>query len=71
MGDAPRRPEFVPFPEELSCRLLTEVSGATPGIPRPVNVSNPEEKTMQLEIDALKEAAAWPGADRRTLSRTA
>ena len=22
---------------------------------------------MQLEIDALKEAAAWPGADRRTL----
>ena len=21
---------------------------------------------MQLEIDALKEAAAWPGADRRT-----
>ena len=25
-----------------------------------------EEKRIQLEIDALKEAAAWPGADRRT-----
>jgi len=30
---------------------------ATPGIPRPVNVPNPEEKTMQLQIDALNEAA--------------
>ena len=28
---------------------------------------NAEEKTVQLEIDALKEAAAWPGADRRTI----
>jgi glyoxylase-like metal-dependent hydrolase (beta-lactamase superfamily II) len=25
-----------------------------------------EEKTVQLKIDALKEAAAWPDADRRT-----
>jgi glyoxylase-like metal-dependent hydrolase (beta-lactamase superfamily II) len=29
-------------------------------------VLNVEEKTMQLKIDALKQAAAWPGADRRT-----
>jgi hypothetical protein len=27
---------------------------------------NAEEKAMQLKIDALKEAAAWPGADQRT-----
>jgi hypothetical protein len=25
-----------------------------------------EEKPMQLKIDALKQAAAWPGADPRT-----
>jgi len=27
---------------------------------------NAEEKAMQLKIDALKAAAAWPGADQRT-----
>jgi hypothetical protein len=27
---------------------------------------NAEEKAMQLKIDALKEAAAWPGADSAT-----
>ncbi len=31
-----------------------------------MKIPNAEEKTRQLEIDALKEAAAWPGADRRT-----
>src|SRR6266704_1292623 len=36
--------------------------GAKPGIPRPVKGPNAEENTMQLETDALKEAAAWPGA---------
>ena len=31
-----------------------------------MNVPNAEEKTRQRVIDALKEATAWPGADRRT-----
>jgi hypothetical protein len=31
-----------------------------------VKVPNAEEKTRQRVIDALNEAAAWPGADRRT-----
>jgi len=30
-------------------------------------VLNAEEKAMQLTIDALKDAAAWPGPDQRTL----
>jgi hypothetical protein len=30
-----------------------------------VKIPNAEAKTLQLEVDALKEAA-WPGADRRT-----
>ena len=30
-------------------------------------VLNAEEKAKQLTIDALKDAAAWPGADQRTL----
>jgi hypothetical protein len=30
-------------------------------------VLNPEEKAVQLTIDALKDAAAWPGPDQRTL----
>ena len=35
-------------------------------IARPVKVPNAEEKTRQRVIDGLKEAAAWPGAGRRT-----
>ena len=31
-----------------------------------MKIPNAEEKTRQRVIDALKEAAAWPGADRRT-----
>jgi hypothetical protein len=31
-----------------------------------VKVPNAEEKARQRVIDALNEAAAWPGADRRT-----
>ena len=31
-----------------------------------MNVPNAKEKTRQRVIDALKEATAWPGADRRT-----
>ena len=31
-----------------------------------MNVPNAEEKTRPRVIDALKEATAWPGADRRT-----
>jgi hypothetical protein len=30
-------------------------------------VLNAEEEAMQLTIDALKDAAAWPGPDQRTL----
>jgi hypothetical protein len=30
-------------------------------------VLNAEEKAMQLTIDTLKDAAAWPGPDQRTL----
>ena len=37
-----------------------------PRQPVPGEALSAEEKTVQLEIDALKEAAAWPGADRRT-----
>jgi hypothetical protein len=47
-------------------RHAARCCGATPGIPRPVKVPNAEEKTRQRVIDALNEAAAWPGADRRT-----
>jgi hypothetical protein len=43
---------------KASRRHAARCCGAKPGLPRPVKVPTPEDKAMQLEIDALKEAVA-------------
>jgi ABC-type glutathione transport system ATPase component len=51
-------------------RRAALLGGATPGIPRPVNAPNAEDKTMQLEIDAAKEAAPeWAAVETRGLTK--
>ena len=50
-----------------SVSALRKSSANTAASHRPAHCRREiEEKRIQLEIDALKEAAAWPGADRRT-----